>query len=52
MNSLLILREEIVCLVILLFLAVAACIFGVARGEVKTVNRKSINICMECIGIG
>lgn len=25
---------------------------GVWRGEVQTVWRKAINICMECIGIG
>lgn len=37
---------------ILLLLAVASCIFGVSRGEVKTVNKKATNICMECIGIG
>ena len=25
---------------------------GVARGEVDTVLRKAIRICLECIGIG
>ncbi len=31
----------------LVFLAV-----GVWRGEVETIFRKAINICMECIGLG
>ncbi len=38
--------------IVLLLLAIAAGIFGAVRGEIKTVNRKSTNICMECIGIG
>ena len=37
---------------VLLLISVAACIYGAYRGEVKTVNRKSSNICLECIGIG
>lgn len=31
----------------LLFIAI-----GVWRGEVETVFRKAVNICMECIGLG
>jgi len=26
--------------------------FGIYRGEVDTVLKKAINICMECIGLG
>ena len=37
---------------ILLLLSVAAFIFGIVRGEPKTVYRKGANICMECIGLG
>ncbi|MBQ7534929.1 MAG: thioredoxin [Stomatobaculum sp.] len=37
---------------LLILLAAASCAFGVVRGEVKTVKRKAVNICMECIGIG
>ncbi len=38
-----------------LFLLVAGTAFlavGVWRGEVETVFRKAVNICMECIGLG
>ena len=31
---------------------VAFIIFGIYRGEVDTVLRKAVNICLECIGIG
>lgn len=27
-------------------------IFGTYRGEVRTVLKKAINICLECIGVG
>ena len=37
---------------LLLILAVAACIFGIVRGEAQTVYRKGAKICMECIGLG
>ena len=35
-------------------LAIAIClmIIGLARGEVSSVFMKSINICLECIGLG
>ena len=36
-----------------MILASAACmVFGIYRGEVDTVLKKAINICMECIGLG
>ena len=38
--------------VLLLALAAASCIFGVCRGELKTVYRKASAVCLECIGIG
>jgi hypothetical protein len=37
---------------LLLALAVAACVFGIARGELRTVRSKAGTVCLECIGIG
>ncbi len=40
---------------ITLILIVVAIVFiavGIWRGEVETVFRKAVNICMECIGLG
>ncbi len=36
----------------LLLLGLSFLALGVGRGEVDTVFRKAINICMECIGLG
>ncbi len=38
----------------LIVLAAGVCmiVLGVARGEMQTVWRKAVNICMECVGIG
>ncbi len=33
-------------------IGIAFLAIGVWRGEVETVFRKAINICMECIGLG
>ena len=38
--------------VIILVAAIASCAYGIFSGEMKTVNKKAVNICMECIGIG
>ena len=35
-----------------LVIAAAFLAIGVRRGEAEVVLRKSINICMECIGLG
>ena len=41
-------RAALAAIVIaVIFLAI-----GVGRGEAEVVLRKSINICMECIGLG
>lgn len=37
---------------ILLIVAILLMVCGTMRGEVKTMFKKSVNICMECIGIG
>ncbi len=33
-------------------IGIAFLAIGVWRGEIETVFRKAINICMECIGLG
>lgn len=37
---------------VLIALGIAFIVFGVWRGEVETVLRKAVNVCMECIGLG
>ena len=37
---------------LIIALAAAAMIFGIARGEPALALRKAIRICLECIGIG
>ncbi len=37
---------------LLLVLAAASLVFGIWRGELKTVYRKASSVCLECIGIG
>lgn len=44
-------RRNAVAAVLLLIGAVFVAM-GVWRGEVETVLRKAVNICMECIGLG
>lgn len=38
--------------ILLLAMAVAFIIVGIARGEQLTVLKKAVRICLECIGIG
>lgn len=38
--------------IFLVFLSLAAIIFGILREEHKTILQKAINICLECIGVG
>ena len=45
-------RGVLLLLVLLLALGALFIALGAWRGEVQTVWRKAINICMECIGIG
>ena len=37
---------------VLLIAAVISYAYGIYSGEVNTVFRKAVNICLECIGIG
>ena len=37
---------------VLIAVGIAFICIGVWRGEVETVFRKAVNICMECIGLG
>lgn len=45
-------RKRMLCAWSVLIVAAACIAIGVARGEVDTVLRKAIMICLECIGIG
>ncbi len=45
------LKRNIAAMIILVA-AVAFIAVGAGRGEVETVFRKAVNICMECIGFG
>lgn len=33
-------------------IAIACMVYGINRGEMATVLKKAMNICLECIGIG
>ena len=37
---------------IILFLAIASCVFGIYSGEMGVVLGKAVRICLECCGIG
>lgn len=37
---------------LLVVVGIAFVTIGIMRGEIDTVFRKAINICLECIGIG
>ena len=43
--------RNIICIILAVCGIVLTCI-GIMNGEVKTVEKKSTNICLECIGIG
>ena len=45
------LRRNRIALAVLLVGAAFVAV-GIWRGEVETVFRKAVNICMECIGLG
>ncbi|MEA4986758.1 MAG: CD1871A family CXXC motif-containing protein [Anaerovorax sp.] len=38
--------------IFLIFIGIFIMAFGIYRGEVPVMFEKSINICLECIGIG
>ncbi len=45
------LKTNKAAIALILVSAVFICV-GIWRGEVETVFRKAVNICMECIGLG
>lgn len=36
----------------IIFVALIFLLYGIERGEVSTVLKKAVNICLECIGLG
>jgi len=38
--------------IMLMTAGAAAMLFGAYRGEIETVLRKAIMLCLECVGIG
>lgn len=45
-------KTKLIATIALLVVAVSFIAVGIARGEIEVVFTRTVNICLECIGLG